>query len=396
MILSHLSTRVTNFIVNGDGLERLEFLLRFLLAWKKRPDCLTKMAYGWCSDFFKPAGSGAPFQTQRQDIATGRINPKFLPPELYPSSRIGIENAFGYVGPLCDLIRSGNASHHIRERPQEWATFRRQKPLLFMILKVGFRLASPGTDLRLDHTPHCDLVFKHAFSSGNDEVIADAVCAWMMDKGHMLADSCVHYLADMLADSCVHYLAERMAKGPPFSPRLQQICVSLIKRMVHYTVFKPETIYLLNRLNLGMDDMSDRILWASLLVRVICSPAGFRDLSIHYWHLMEELPHLDFPIARAMELARLLEKAEDWEKLEAWMVVAWRVHWRRLEEPTRLEILECLKQVTLKHLRRRPSALPRFEAIPRLEGRWPGHYTALEDICTQVQAEQLPLEPPPP
>ena len=374
---------MTNFIVNGDGLERLEFFLRFLLAWKKRPTRLTAMAYKWCSDFFEPAGSGAPFQTQRQDTVTGRIAHEFLPPGFDPPENV--LEAFTCVGPLCDLIRSGDASHHTRECPREWVNFeRRQRPLLFMILEVGFRLGVPMF-FRLDHTPHRNLVFKHAFSSGDDEVIADAVCASIADGDRMLVDS------------CVHYLAERVAQDPPLSPRVRKMGITLIEHMWNRLEAPgPEIIPLLNHLSVGAEDMGDKDLWALCLVDVICSPVGSGGLSIHYWHLMEELPHSNFPIAHAMELARSLEEAEDWEKLEAWMVVAWRTYWEGLEEPTRLESLERLKQVTLKHLRRRPSALPRFEAVPRWKGPRPHHYPALEDICTQVRAKRLPLELPSP
>ena len=378
---------MTNFIVNGNGLGRLEFLLRFLVAWEKRPTCLAPMSYGWCSASFEPAGSGAPPRTQSQHVATGAIARNLFPPGFLPPGPFTVDRAFACAGPLCDPIRSGDASHHTRERPQNWVSFNYPHRFFFlMILEIGFRLVVPGPALRLGHAPHRDLVFKHTFSSGNDEVVADSMCAWIADSDHMPAGS------------CVHYLAKRMEQDPPFSPRLRQMGIRLIEHMRNHgsRLSGPKIIRLLNRLDVSVDDMEDEHQWAVFLVGVICSPAGFKGLSVHYWHIMGRLPRTwGFPIARAMELARLLEETEDWEKLEVWMVIAWRASWEELKEATGLEILEYLKQVTLEHLLRRPSALPRFEAIPRPEYQ-AKHHSALEDICTQVRAGQLPLEPPSP
>jgi len=383
VILSQLSTRVTNFIVNGDGLECLEFLLGFLLAWEKRPRCLTPMTYWWCSAFFEPAESGAPFQTQLQYMFTGSINRKFL-----PSQNATFEQVFNRVGHICDPIRLGDTSHHTREPPRKWVNFGYPRSLFLMILEVGFRLAVPEPALCLYHAPHRDLVFKRTFSSDDDEAIADGVCAWIADSDHEPAGL------------CLHYLAERVERARPFSPRLRRMCISLIEHMgIHMSwVPEAETICLLNYIKVGVDDIEHEDWWAFFLVDVICSPAGFEGLSIHYWHLMDRLPPTSgFPIISAMELVRLLEEAEDWEKLEAWMAFTWRAccYWEQLEEPTLLEHLEHLKQVTFKHLLRRPSALPRFEAIPMKEPQ-ADQYTALEDICTQIRAKQLPLEPPSP
>ena len=45
IILSHLSARVMDVIANGNRVERLKYLLKFLAAWKERPACLTPIAY---------------------------------------------------------------------------------------------------------------------------------------------------------------------------------------------------------------------------------------------------------------------------------------------------------------------------------------------------------------
>ncbi|KAF9783409.1 hypothetical protein BJ322DRAFT_1070651 [Thelephora terrestris] len=55
-IFSLLAPRVKNDIADGCGLSDLDFLLKFLEAWDKRPAFLAPMAYQWCSTLFKEAG----------------------------------------------------------------------------------------------------------------------------------------------------------------------------------------------------------------------------------------------------------------------------------------------------------------------------------------------------
>jgi hypothetical protein len=74
--------------------------------------------------------------------------------------------------------------------------------------------------------------------------------------------------------------------------------------------------------------MVDKHVWVRLLAGVICLPAGLESLSPHYWCLLDKLSlGTDFcgtPGLRGVEVMRSLEEAEDWEKLEVWMVVVWQ------------------------------------------------------------------------
>jgi len=249
-----------------------------------------------------------------------------------------------------------------------------------VVLGVGFRLVTPVRDhwqgaLCLDHTPHHSLAFKCAFSSDDDEVVADGVCAWIADSNH-IPDG-----------SCVHHLAQRVEKDTPFSPQLRWMGIRLIERTWRneLRVSELETIHLLNHLNVGMGDIrgttQSRKMWAEFLVDVICSPVGLNVLSIHYWHLLEWLPCAGYcSTAHIMKVVKLLEQAEDWEKLEVWIVIVWRSFWLGLQEDSESEENlepeedtkltpneEHLKQVTLNLFLKRPSALPRFEAFSRSE-----------------------------
>jgi len=96
-----------------------------------------------------------------------------------------------------------------------------------------------------------------------------------------------------------------------------------------------------------------------------------------------------------MEGMRSLEEAEDWEKLGVWMVAMWS------GVPTS-EPMENIEEVTFKLLLQRPSVFLRFEdlcnaGIPNCSS--PGcqsYRDKLQQICDQVQAEQLPSEFSPP
>ena len=352
-----------NAVVSGYGVWHLRFLLEFLAAWEKRPVCLTPIAYEWCS-----AISGV-VRPRSRFRSLCRFQPRITFPTRGLSSNVEWTSSF--VRPDPDL-------------------------LLLIILEVGFRLVMPGRDqpaFHLDHTPHHDLVFKGAFSSGDDDIIADGVCAWVADSNHMPAGS------------CVHYLTERIQKDTPFSPRLRRMCIHLIERMWRSKLWvsELENIGLLNRLDVGVGEVECKHVWGGLLADVVHSPAGRDGLSIHYWRLLERFPWewLCFRKfrPRAAKLVKSLKKAEDWEKLEAWLATAWRfdAYWYGNEDKCAANPgLERLEKATLKHLLRRPLALPKFEGLSEFGG--PIHILRdpLRHICTQVRGVLLILEPLPP
>ena len=381
-------------IVDGDGLQHLNFLLEFLVAWDKRPACLTPMTYEWCSAISKIAGRLelglglrlGPQSGPRLQLRLGlrfRLRPQDLASDSVVSE--AAEQEFSHVGASCDSVRMGDTPHNPHQYPREPIHFYRRL-LLSIILEVGFRLVVPGHDqpsIHLDHTPHHNLVFEAIFSSNNDEVIADGVCAWIADRDQMPAGSCVHYLT-----MCVR-------RGISFSPRLRRTSICAIERVrcSQLRVSMSEIVHLLNRLDVDVGDMGDKDEWLKLLVDVIHSPVGLESLSIHYWLLLDKLVFASgCPVTSApcnAELMILLEETGRWEELEVWMMIAWQSF-----GGTFVLGSEELHQVTLELLLQRPSTLSRFEDLSGSKAFWMGQGVLLGRICAQARAEQLPLEPP--
>ena len=112
-------------------------------------------------------------------------------------------------------------------------------------LEIGFRLARPA--IGLSQTSHHDRVFEVAFSIRDDEVIADAVCAWIADSGCTPVGSLISHLAD------------RAESTTPFLPRLRQMAIHAIHRIwsSELAVSALETVRLLDRLEVDVDDMDD-------------------------------------------------------------------------------------------------------------------------------------------
>ena len=239
----------------------------------------------------------------------------------------------------------------------------------------------------MDHTSHHEWVFETAFSSPNDEVIADAVTTWITDHG------CAP------PGSCTHYLTGRVESDTPFSPRLRRVAIRAMELIGHseFKVSGLETVCLLNRLNIDVGEVEQGYRLVGLLAEVIRSPMGFESLSSHCWHLLDKLAvgetlHGDF-VSQDTEVMRLLEKAEDWEKLEVWMAIIWRspplYDWPTSES-------KDIERATLKLLLRRPSAFPKFKNLYEWGGLWPVVHRAFRQIYEQALTEQLPTESLPP
>ena len=193
--------------------------------------------------------------------------------EVPDSLSLIVEGEFSQVGPSCDLVRLGETSHDIQGGVLE--------PILPLLvaLEIGFRLAAPANGqpaLRLDHTDHHGWVFETAFSSDDDEAIADAVSVWIAGGG------CTP------PGSYVHYFAKRVGRDEAFSPRLRQASICVIEHIWDGELRAPvlETVSLLNRLNVDVNDMEKKDRWAQLLMSILCLREGLESLSPHYWHLL--------------------------------------------------------------------------------------------------------------
>ena len=372
VILSHLSARVINLIAGARCPKHLHYLLEFLAAWEERPVRLTPVVYQWCSTISEAAGRLDP------DI---RSQPE---PPSHASLRTS-EEEFSQVGPYCDIFRLGDSFPHAPELPQILPPTQYTE-LLPLTLKVGFRLVGDvASSLRLNHTPHHDLMFEVAFSSNDDEAVADAVSVWIADS------------AGVPPGSVARYFSRRVESSAPFSPRLQQMSVRAIERIGRSELWEVgrEILRLLNRLHVDVDgSVPRRVIWARLLVSLIRSPAGLEGLSLHHWHLLDELLTALSAnyISRDVEVMKSLEEVEDWERLEVWMAVIWKsIPAWTVPGPSSMQDIE---QVTLKLLLQRPTAIPRFEALCCNSGEADSNEGRLRRVCNEALAAQSRSESP--
>lgn len=353
-VLSHLSTRVMNLIPNGRGVEHLKYLLTFLKAWEKRPIWFTPMAYRW-SSAISEAAKGAELRR------TSTLRFQFLQQE------------FSEVGPGCDLFRLGNTSYHTRRAPRK-LVHQDYEEYLLLTIAIAFRMIGPETDrsIYLGHTHHHDWMFEVAFSSDDDDVIADAASAWIASN------------LNTPPGSFVQYFAKRIDEAEPFSPRLKLVVLRVVERIWEREFKKSwlEAARFLDHLEVNVDDILIGGTWLRLLVSVIRSPAGPESLSSPYWRLLDKLvldteePCFDLT-SSDVEVMILLEEAESWEKLEIWLAVMWQGE----------EFMEEVERVTLVVLSRRPSVLQRFENLSR-HPPWVKNQEKIQRICRQ--AEQMP------
>jgi len=364
-------------IANVNCIQHLEYLLEFLAAWKERPACLTPIAYQWCSAFSeKITRPGQDGTYTRQDVYWDLY-------QMYCEP----ETRFTKVGPGCDLV------HHAH-RHQTDPDLCDYVDLLFKTLEIWFRLVLTGHDrppIHLDHTSHHNRMFEVAFSSDDDETIADAMCAWITDS---------HRTPSGLF---ARHFANRTENTTPLPQRLRQMAIRAICRIWRgeLTVSTLEIVRSLNRLEVDVGDVGDeeeKVNWVCLLVGVIRSPTGFESLSSHNWHLLDEListtGYFGYHMVRDTDVMRLLEEAEDWEKLEVWLAALWRsLQTMDVQTP---ELMEGIEQVTLELSSRQPSALQRLENLCERDAVWGGRGGKLQGICYRVRAGQLPSEPPPP
>jgi len=368
IILSHLSQRVMDVIADGNHLQHLDFLLEFLAAWEERPASLTLMAYQWCAIISKAAEKVGP--------SGGEPVRRFQLRELTCDERFSklIEEEFSKVG----LVRLDAPSHPQDLAPNSYVD------LLHTTLEIGFRRVARSRDgptFHLYHTPHHKWAFETVFSNNDDEVLADAVSVWI------LGDS-------PPPDSCARYLAKRVKMTPSFSPRLRQMALRVIERIWHseLKVSETETVCLLNRLEIGMEDTGGKREWAELLVNVIRSPTGFGSLSSRYWHLLDKLASdIGFRAtfaSRDVDVMKFLSRIRDWERLEIWTVVVWRSQSFGTQMSKWVEEAE---EETLKLLQGQPSVIERFE---KLRGDVLFYDVKLQRICEQARAKALPSESP--
>jgi hypothetical protein len=270
-----------------------------------------------------------------------------------------------------------------------------QKPrsysnLLTHSLAIAFRHI--GSDyiepVRLSHTPHHEWMLDAIFARGDDDVIADAVYAWIVDWEITPSGSCTRRLLKLTEG------------GRTFSPRLRQTIVRAIRGLwwPELEAAELEFVCLLNYLEVGMDDADNG--WLPLLICVLLTPMGQEHLSSYYWlfvgNLISVSPETHSAEDRQIEIMKSLEEAQDWEKLETWMLIVWWSAYYSGPVP-----IQDIERATLTLFQRRPSAILKFEDLLEKHTQFSFPcplFNEREDefrrICSQARAEQPRLDSP--
>jgi len=121
---------------------------------------------------------------------------------------------------------------------------------------------------------------------------------------------------------------KRVDNEKTFSERLRRAVTNVIECTWRSgpEALELETVPLLNRLKISVDDVADKRKGRRLLISTIRSTAGrITRLSSHYWQSLDKLVS-DSGLSGSLvsgnvEVVKLLEEAEDWERLEVWMVI---------------------------------------------------------------------------
>lgn len=326
-ILSQLS-RAIILAVNTARARRgiLLHVLRDLTKFESRPWCLTEMAYEWCSVICQNKGAA------------------------------GLQD---------------------------------EKELLLLSLEIGFRHLDPQSPrIILTHTKHHQQLVDIAFESGKSESIADFLHAWT-SRDDSSGGPCTSL------GMCTRHLVD-LHQRMDFSPRLRRLVIRSI-RLIGYREFKKvgveKFVKLLNYLQVGVEVM-EGAQWARFLLDAIQSPEGARLLSLQSWERLVEFviagsPGVDRDTTYNPEITKSLEDAQEWDRLECWIAVAWML-WSES-----VKTAEDLERGTVSLFRQRPSATQKL-------GQWMERWSAedqkdvpktFQRICDQIQETTEQLSP---
>ena len=267
-------------IADGTCTRHLNLLLEFLAAWEKRPKCLTQMACQWGFTIAKAVARLGPGEIRigsQPDLEYCalrgvRLRPKDL--ENWRQSEIATAQ---FSAVRSDRDSGGNDGTH-RKVQYDLPHLTLHKYLLSIILEVGFRLTGVGPTwggIHLDDTSHYEWIFETAFSSDDDEIVADAMRMWIV--------------SDIRAPlpSFARVFTKRLERKMPFSQGLRPLITRVVERIWDSAPWEsgPETVHLLNRLDTNMDGLKKYRL-VDLLKRVVRGSGGLK-LSSHYWGLLD-------------------------------------------------------------------------------------------------------------
>ena len=276
--------------------------------------------------------------------------------------------------------------------------------ILSLSLAIAFRhIGSESVFLpdRLSHTPHDKWMLDAIFTRGDDNAIADAMYVGIIDEGAAMYVWTMDEEAGQ-SGSWTRRLLKLTERVRPFSPRLRWTILHFVQERWYSILGEAvlEFVCLLNNLEVSVGEVGDAGRgWGRLLIEVLLTPVGQMRLSSHYWLLLGNLisvfPETCSAVDRQTEVMKSLEEAQDWEKLETWMLVVW---WSDYDsDPVPIQDIE---RETLTLFRQRSSAIPEFEGLleNHTQFNFPPLFNTYKDvlrrICDQARAERSPLRSP--
>jgi hypothetical protein len=253
---------------------------------------------------------------------------------------------------LRDLVKLENRPWCLTEMAYEWCSVicRTNQSLgdwenvLLVSLEIGFRrldFQRLYISARLTHTKHHRKLIDVVFKSRKSEAIADLLLAWTTTgyhlQPHALLGDCTGHLVNL------HGLL-------PSSSRLRRLVIRSVE-LIGYKGFEGVGVErftgLLDHLHVTTKDMDEKVNWAKVLLDTLQTPEGARHLSHWYWKLLVELATSESESrwmrealvgtgvygseARSVreeltynpQIIAFLTGAQEWNKLECWMVTVW-------------------------------------------------------------------------
>ena len=193
------------------------------------------------------------------------------------------------------------------------------RSILFACLRIGYRRFNTFPTQMTILSPHHLRMIPLVFSSKDEGVIGDFLCAW-----------CTYPTTEGFGDLSLHTarLAD-LAHLEPFGPRLQHLVFRALGRMKH-TDF--DRVGGLSNLIALLDRIEDEEMFRAPELRdffldALGSSEGRQVFPLRYWRIVAELAardrHFLSPDLPKMDLIRFLEAEREWEKLTWWMGAIW-------------------------------------------------------------------------
>ena len=192
------------------------------------------------------------------------------------------------------------------------------RSLLFACLRIGYRRFDTFPTQMTILSPYHLRMVPLVFSSNDDGVIGDFLCAW-----------CTYPATEGFGDLPAHMgCLLDLVHLQHFGPRLQHLVFRALGRIKYADFVKVG----LSKFVALLDRIEDEAIFRApdlrdFLLDVLSSPEGRRVFPLRYWRIAAELAardrHFLSPDLPKLDLIRSLEAESEWEKLTWWMGATW-------------------------------------------------------------------------